>query len=198
MLPIRAKSLRRAARQPILRARVGFDETATGRIALVATEMATNLLKHAAAGEIVVGTFADRDGAGLELLALDKGPGIADLGVALADGYSTAGSPGTGLGAVRRQCRPVRDLFASGPRHGGRGAVSAPMAPLRRASALGRDRGAVPGRDGSGDGWAFGAAAAGPTLLVVDGSGHGPLAARAAEAATTAFAGQSRPRLRTV
>jgi hypothetical protein len=69
----------------------GFDETATGRIAIVATEMATNLLKHASAGQIVIGSFADCDGAGLELMSLDKGPGIADLGRAFEDGYSTRG-----------------------------------------------------------------------------------------------------------
>jgi anti-sigma regulatory factor (Ser/Thr protein kinase) len=163
----------------------GFDETATGRIALVATEMATNLLKHAAAGEIVIDNFADRDGAGLELLSLDKGPGIADVGLALADGFSTAGSSGNGLGAVRRQC----DQFAIWSRPG---LGTAAVARFQRCGPSGSVAlGAVvlpyPGETVSGDGWAFAAAAPGPTLLMVDGSGHGPLAALAVEAAEKVF-----------
>jgi anti-sigma regulatory factor (Ser/Thr protein kinase) len=163
----------------------GFDETATGRISLVATEMATNLLKHATSGEIVIGNFADRDGAGLELLSLDKGPGIADLGVALADGYSTAGSPGTGLGAVRRQC----DQFAIWSRPGLGTAAVARFQRLGPSGsvALSAIVQPYPGETAVGDGWAFGAAASGPTLLMVDGSGHGPLAAIAADAAAKVF-----------
>jgi anti-sigma regulatory factor (Ser/Thr protein kinase) len=165
----------------------GFDETATGRIALVATEMATNLLKHAAAGEIVIDNFADRDGAGVELLSLDKGPGIADVGLALADGFSTAGSSGNGLGAVRRQC----DQFAIWSRPG---LGTAAVARFQRRGpsgsvALGAVVQPCPGETVCGDGWAFGAAAAGPTLLMVDGSGHGPLAALAVEAAEKVFDG---------
>ena len=164
----------------------GFDEAATGRIALVATEMATNLLKHAAAGEIVIDNFSDRDGAGVELLSLDKGPGITDLGRALADGFSTAGSPGNGLGAVRRQC----DQFAIWSRPG---LGTAAVARFHRhgpsgSVALGAIVQPYPGETAAGDGWAFDAAAAAPTLLMVDGSGHGPLAALAVEAATKSFA----------
>src|SRR5260370_378279 len=133
-------------------ARAGrFDETARGRIALVATEMATNLLKHAAMGEIVIDSFADRDGAGLELLSLDKGPGIADVGLALADGYSTAGSSGNGLGAVRRQC----DQFAIWSRPGLGTAVVARF--QRRGPtgsvALGAVMHPCPGETVSGDAW---------------------------------------------
>ena len=163
----------------------GFDEAATGRIALVATEMATNLLKHAEAGEIVIDKFSDRDGAGVELLSLDKGPGIADLGRALADGFSTAGSAGNGLGAVRRQS----DQFAIWSRPG---LGTAAVARFHRNAACGSVAlGAIvqpyPGETAVGDGWAFGAAPAGPTLLMADGSGHGPLAALAVAAATKAF-----------
>src|SRR5258705_8239000 len=86
----------------------GVGEEDAGRVALVATELATNLIKHANGGEIAIGAFDDDDGKGLELLALDKGPGIADLNKALSDGHSTRGSAGTGLGAIRRNA----DVFA--------------------------------------------------------------------------------------
>jgi anti-sigma regulatory factor (Ser/Thr protein kinase) len=84
--------------------RSDLAEDLVGRLALVATEMATNLLKHGGGGFVVVDRFHDADGSGLELLALDKGPGMADVDRCLVDGFSTAGSPGTGLGAITRNC----------------------------------------------------------------------------------------------
>ena len=73
-----------------------------GRLGLIVTELGTNLLKHGNGGELFIDTFDDRDGHGIEILALDKGSGITDINRALQDGYSTANSPGTGLGAVNR------------------------------------------------------------------------------------------------
>src|ERR1700730_6449866 len=83
--------------------KIGLDEERSGRAALLVTEMATNLLKHADGGEIVIERFADgAGGAGLEILSLDKGRGIADVSRALEDGFSTAGSLCSGLGARPR------------------------------------------------------------------------------------------------
>src|SRR4051794_1549870 len=98
--PSVAGEARRAA--VALAGRLGFDETARGRVALVATEAATNLAKHARGGEIVIQGLEDGPVGGLDVLALDRGPGMADVARCLADGYSTAGSSGTGLGAVGR------------------------------------------------------------------------------------------------
>src|SRR5487761_1629984 len=83
--------------------RTGADDGKLARIALIATEMATNLIKHGAGGILVVVRFVDAVGSGIELMALDQGGGMADVGRSLVDGYSTAGSPGTGLGAIGRQ-----------------------------------------------------------------------------------------------
>lgn len=179
----------------------GMTEEKAGRVALVATELATNLLKHAGQGHLVLNRFADADGAGVELLALDKGRGIADLNRALSDGYSSAGSLGTGLGAVARKA----DRFAIFSRPGLGTAVLA-----RFVAAAAQDRGrimigaivdAYPGEHVCGDGWAY---AGGPegirpdgvtnrgdldggTVLAVDGSGHGEYAARAAAVAIEVF-----------
>src|SRR4051812_45845337 len=87
---------RRAAEH--MAAALGFDETKRGQAAIVATELATNLLRHAAGGELLVLGGP----AGLDLLAWDRGPGISDIAASSADGASTRGGPGTGLGAVRR------------------------------------------------------------------------------------------------
>ena len=83
---------------------LGFDEVGVGEVALLATELCTNLLKHAERGRLLVG---DGDGAGngatrVDLLALDQGPGMSDVAACLSDGYSSSGTLGHGLGAVRR------------------------------------------------------------------------------------------------
>jgi serine/threonine-protein kinase RsbT len=78
-----------------------FSVQDLARIEVTATELASNMVKHAHGGGLVVQRIA-RDGlTGLRLVAQDKGPGIADLGVVLKAGYSTAGSLGVGLSAVQ-------------------------------------------------------------------------------------------------
>ena len=80
---------------------LGFDEDAIGRLSVVATELATNLVKHASGGLVLATPFGAERNA-IEVLALDCGPGIADIGQAMHDGHSTASTSGTGLGAITR------------------------------------------------------------------------------------------------
>jgi anti-sigma regulatory factor (Ser/Thr protein kinase) len=168
--------------------RKGFSLDIEARIALVATELATNLLKHAGEGLVAINEFADAYGSGVELLALDKGPGMADVARCLVDGFSTAGSPGTGLGAVTR----VSDSFAIYSRPGVGTVVMArflaPNADPPGALEIGVVIDAYPGESVCGDGWVTMNSRGGDTLLLVDGSGHGPHAAYAAETAAQAFA----------
>ena len=81
---------------------LGFSETRAGKLALIITEAATNILKHAGEGAMHIGPAQSTAGTGVDVLAFDKGPGIADLSASLVDGVSTAGTAGTGLGALRR------------------------------------------------------------------------------------------------
>src|SRR5436305_2476683 len=78
-----------------------LDETTAGRLALVVTECANNLWKHGGGGEILLNPLGT-DASGVDVLALDRGPGMGDVARCFQDGYSTAGSAGTGLGAIRR------------------------------------------------------------------------------------------------
>src|SRR5512144_1023218 len=80
----------------------GFDEQDVARIALVVTEIATNLVKYSDEGELLVSGVEGRPRS-LDIIALDRGPGIKDLAGCLRNGHSTTGSPGTGLGAIVRQ-----------------------------------------------------------------------------------------------
>ena len=112
--PERRRRRRAGGRRPSPPA-LGFDEADAGRVAIVVTEAATNLIKHAGGGEIL-GRACAGAGArgGARVLALDRGPGIASLDAALRDGYSTAGSAGTGLGAISAP-RPSSTSTRPGP-----------------------------------------------------------------------------------
>ena len=82
--------------------RVGFDEGAVGEVAIVATELSTNLVKYATDGTVVLRALRSDHSAGLAIVAVDHGPGIRDMTPLFADGESTSGTLGIGLGAVRR------------------------------------------------------------------------------------------------
>jgi anti-sigma regulatory factor (Ser/Thr protein kinase) len=88
----------------------GASEALAARVALVATELATNLVRHAGGGTLIVQRGTDESE--LELLALDRGPGIANLAEARRDGFSTAGTSGHGLGAVARMADGC-DVFST-------------------------------------------------------------------------------------
>ena len=170
--------------------RHGYDDTEAGRVALVATELATNLIKHGGGGEVLVGTFDDAGSGGLELLALDQGPGMANVAACLADGYSSVGTRGQGLGAVVRQSHFVD--IAAWPGIGtavlahitANPTKSTPPSPANAWGAV-----SVPMRGESvcGDGWSVANQSAGRTLFVADGLGHGPDAAEAAVEAIRLF-----------
>jgi anti-sigma regulatory factor (Ser/Thr protein kinase) len=168
---------------------LGFDDTKAGRLAIIITEAATNILKHAGEGTVtIMRTQSGVAMAGVDVVAVDNGPGIGDLEFSLRDGVSTAGTAGTGLGALRRQA----DEFDVWTRHG-RGAAffmrvwqgATPPEPC------GMEVGALctplAGEEACGDGWAVSCDADGATLLGVDGLGHGPEAAKAAAGAIQAL-----------
>ena len=79
---------------------VGFDKLRSYYIATAASELATNVFRHGGGGQFEVWRMASRPG--IEMLASDTGPGIADIGLALTEGYSTAGSLGCGLSGTQR------------------------------------------------------------------------------------------------
>jgi hypothetical protein len=157
----------------------------------VATEAATNLAKHATGGQVVLRSLAPEDaGCGVEVLALDRGPGIADVGRSLRDGYSTAGTAGAGLGAIRR----LADLFDLATAPGLGTALVArvcrrdvPDAAPPQAVEVGAVCLPVAGEEACGDAWAVESSPTRTAVLVADGLGHGLLAATAAAEAVRVF-----------
>jgi len=168
----------------------GFGETESGKLALIATELSTNLVKHGSGGEILFGTYEDHESHGIEVFALDKGAGMSNVAACLEDGFSSAGTAGQGLGSVKRQSHFIdigsspgvgtavvaRVASAKSP------APTAPAAPTWGAVSLPKA-----GQDVCGDSWSVSNVSSGRTLMVADGLGHGPEAAEAAVEAVRLF-----------
>ena len=163
---------------------LGFDEEDTGRAAIVATELATNILKHAQRGVFQVQPVSADGGRGVEMIASDKGEGF-DFAACLADGMSTAGTPGIGLGAVSRMAQVV-DMYADP-----RGAVvMARVYPRQGAHGdlrYGASQRAYNNEPLCGDGWSVAYDPHRRTAMLVDGLGHGAHAHDAARAAVKGF-----------
>jgi anti-sigma regulatory factor (Ser/Thr protein kinase) len=72
----------------------GFDESGAGRIGIIATELASNLVRHAGEGVLVVQWLDDGHEPMLEVMAVDRGPGMTDVARCMSDGYTTGGNAG--------------------------------------------------------------------------------------------------------
>lgn len=169
-----------------LAAALEFDETTIGELAIVVTEAATNMLRHAGGGELLLRPLFDGTRSGIEILALDKGPGISDLAHSMIDGVSTAGTAGSGLGAMRRLATEFDVYSASGKGSvvyltiwdGAEPAAAAGIATTVQFGVVSLPKA---GEHACGDGWAV-VGTDRVVLAVADGLGHGPDAANAARA----------------
>jgi anti-sigma regulatory factor (Ser/Thr protein kinase) len=162
----------------------GFAEPLAGRVAIVATELGNNLIRHVGHGELLLQALTDGSDVSIELIAVDRGPGM-DVAVCLRDGHSTAGTAGTGLGAISR-LSTLFDVYSLA----GRGTVVVSrIADKAGASSpqFGAVCVAVAGEIECGDTWRIAERSGATAILVADGLGHGPLAATASRAAAVAF-----------
>lgn len=184
--PSQVASTRRAALE--LAERAGFSDTAAGQLALLVTEAATNILKHAIRGEILLRPLRRGGVAGVEVIALDSGPGMRDLAGNMEDGTSSAGSYGVGLGSIRRLASEC-DIYTAPDK----GTVLymvlwAGPTPPHESVQFGLVCLPIAGETECGDSWSVWSAPTQATLMVADGLGHGPLAAQASQAAALAIA----------
>jgi anti-sigma regulatory factor (Ser/Thr protein kinase) len=181
---------RRAA--TTLAQRLHFPDARAGQVALIASELATNLTKHAKEGEILVRPLTTGRGeppSGVEIVSIDKGPGIPDVTLSALDGYSTGGTLGHGLGAIDRQSdfseiysRPSGTVIVSQtwrePLKGG---------PDTGGIELGAVNVSKTGEDFCGDGWDWRLWNDRLSVIVADGLGHGLHAHEAARLAIETF-----------
>lgn len=182
-------SARRCVAELAAECRLSAEDAA--RAGLIVTEMASNLLRHARDGRLLLRLLSPSAGeqpSALEMIAIDAGPGMDSVEACLRDGYSTGGTAGTGFGAIRRMADDFDIVSQPGagtsllvrvrprivPSSGPALRIGLVCLPLR-------------GEDACGDGWALRDEPQGGSLLVVDGLGHGILAEEAAEAARQAF-----------
>ena len=166
--------------------RAGFDDAGRSNVAIVATELASNLLRHARDGALSITSRRSPAESSVLLVAVDKGPGMSDVEKSFSDGYSSAGSSGTGLGAVAR-LSTVLDVYSTPA-----GTVlvaeltrkTIAAAPSLRIGGFSLEK---EGQEMNGDAWASRLVGSGIAVLVCDGLGHGAYASEASSAACAAF-----------
>ena len=178
----RVAEIRRAAER--LARQEGLNDNLIADVSLVSTEICTNLLKHARDGEIFLSSLSDNSEPGIEILAVDRGPGMSDLNSCLVDGYSSTNTSGTGFGAIIRRSSEF-DAFSQPGK--GTVLVSRIRSSRRSPTMIGALLKPIRGEEVSGDSWAFSRKDAGFALVVADGLGHGLMAARASAEAISAF-----------
>jgi anti-sigma regulatory factor (Ser/Thr protein kinase) len=174
--------------------RLGFTEATRSDLAIVATEAATNAVRHGRGGRVVLLPSAPDETPRLELLCVDRGPGMANLAECLRDGYSTGGTPGNGLGAIARLSHGFDAYSRPGLgtallcRFGGERPRTPAQAAAEAAEArVGGVSLPIEGETRCGDAWTAVRQDDRTLLLVADGLGHGPDAAAAADAAVRIF-----------
>jgi anti-sigma regulatory factor (Ser/Thr protein kinase) len=170
--------------------RMGFGELRQGQLAIVVTEAAANIAAHAGRGELLLVPWRFRGDAGIDVLALDNGKGIPDIGRSLQDGYSTAGTAGQGLGAISRLAAALQIYSTSGGGAALLARIVRESATANQSSsdyAVGAVSVAMSGETQCGDAWSVHFAPNRSIYIVADGLGHGPLAAEAAREAIRVF-----------
>lgn len=184
-LPILEPSQTGDARRKVtsFASRLGFNEVDQGKVSIIVTEIANNLVNHARAGQLVIRSLSENEAVGLEILALDQGPGISNITECMRDGFSTIGTAGNGLGAIQRLSHRfeiysaetgtaiLSQLWAASP----------PRSPSRLE--VGIVCLPIAGEAVSGDTWTSQFLDDRYLLMVADGLGHGPQAAEASLAA---------------
>lgn len=171
----------------------GIDENTKGRVALVATELGINLLRHAKDGRLLIGCHAVDEGATIEVIAIDSGPGMADVNRSMRDGRPIGASAGAGLAGVRHLSTDfsIFSILGRGTVVLSRAWAPAAHAPNSKSpSARFSHAGiclAAPGQSVSGDAWAIRLGDCKASVIVSDGTGKGAAAADASAVATNSF-----------
>ena len=165
---------------------LGLAEVKSGELGIIITEIARNAVIHGGGGHLIVTGQKSEGAVRIDVVAVDRGSGIKDVVRAFEDGYSTAGTPGTGLGAIRRLSSAI-DLFSNS----GGTAIVASVIQGEKTGKNSLEIGSIispyPGETVSGDRVSWRQDHQRTVVMVADGLGHGPLAADAADEAARIF-----------
>jgi anti-sigma regulatory factor (Ser/Thr protein kinase) len=169
-----------------------FSEARAGQVALVVTELGTNLVKHARHGEILLRMLDQHvaEAVGLEVLSLDRGPGLPDVALSARNGHSTAGTLGHGLGAIRRQS-DLMQIYTQPSGTAILARIERVLPTVTRSPRL--EIGAVQvnatGEQVCGDDWTVRVRDERLSMVIADGLGHGLSAHEAGRRAVSEFEG---------
>jgi len=154
---------------------LGLGDTERGRVGIIVTEAGTNLVRHAQEGVLIIQPVRGPR-AGIEIVSIDRGPGVRDPGRCLQDGYSTGGTGGTGLGAIKR----MSSEFDFDSKMGDGTIVVSRIwrdhdaaTDAARAIRFGGVCTPILTEEHIGDGWSATGDGSALTLMVADGLGHG-------------------------
>jgi len=168
--------------------KLGFDEVMSGRLALLITEAGTNIGKHAKSGQIFIKPLSCNGVNGVEVIAVDAGPGMLNATKNFEDGLSTTGTYGVGLGAIKRLAHEI-DIYSEY----GKGTVLMMVIwntnqefPMQKWK-LGTMCIPLASETVCGDSWVAAETGNILSVLVADGLGHGPDAADASLLAVDAL-----------
>ncbi|GAA2904807.1 SpoIIE family protein phosphatase [Pseudonocardia halophobica] len=182
---------RRAAEK--LAEQLGFPESRVAEVGLAVTEIGTNVLRHAGGGALLLRAVHLDQVGGVEVVAVDSGPGMNDVPASSRDGHSTGGTLGVGLGTIGR----LADALDIGSRPGKGTVLVARFRPERDAGPPGPGAAGITrplsGEQLCGDAYALREEGSRLWLMLCDGAGHGPLAAAASREAVRSFAESDRP-----
>ena len=81
---------------------MGFGPQEAQAISTAVSELARNILKYAGTGEVAIEEAQSGRRMGIQIIARDRGPGIADVEAAMQDHFSSGGTLGLGLPGVKR------------------------------------------------------------------------------------------------
>lgn len=169
---------------------IDFDAKKLAELDIIVAEIASNLVKHAGGGEVLVRKIQEKDHTGIELISIDNGPGITDPTRMLEDGISTTKTLGQGLGAIKRlsdyfQLYSLKNwgtillsrVYTKSPP----AFAALPKVEIRPVIVP------KPGEIECGDGYSAKITTTGLKLFLGDGLGHGPEASHAVQEAIKAF-----------
>jgi len=166
-----------------------------GKLDIIASEMTTNLIKYAHSGrELLVKAVRLNSNVGIELISLDKAPGIPDLHKVMEDGYSSSGTKGEGFGAIKRLSDEF-DIYSQAQK----GTITLSRVYKKKASSaytFGKSKEQfevkgvmipMKGEEVCGDSWGYLEKDRECSIALMDGLGHGPHAHLAATEAVKIF-----------
>lgn len=171
---------------------LGFSELDIERLALVVNELSKNLVKHRATSGFVVLQAGINNGQDfIDVTSIDSGPGMINVERCMTDGYSTAGTMGTGLGAVKRMANEfdIYSVLGSGTVIAARVYSGPPKIVDTNSRPVAVGAICIPKKSETvcGDNWDFADSGDRFTLTVIDGLGHGIEACDASKIAISRF-----------